>query len=60
MTTSTFRDTSRDKKVGNRDKVDKSNHLLDGYKVGYTPCFNCGKNHSPSVCQLINHSEANQ
>jgi len=30
MTTSTSRDTSRDKKGGNRDK---SNHLLDGYKV---------------------------
>jgi len=60
MTTNTSYDTSRDKKGDNRDTVDKSNHLLDGYTVGYTPCFHCGKNHSPSVCQLINHPEANQ
>jgi len=60
MTTSTSRDSSRDKKGGNKDKVDKPNYRLDGYNVGYTPCFHCGKNHSPSVCQLINHPEANQ
>ena len=27
--------------------------------VNYHPCTYCGKNHSPSVCQLINHPEAN-
>jgi hypothetical protein len=26
----------------------------------YHPCTYCGKNHSPSVCQLINHPEANK
>ncbi len=33
---------------------------LDGYTVNYHPCTYCGKNHSPSVCQLTNHPEANK
>ena len=56
MTTSTSRNTSRDKKGGK--VINKSSHLLNGYKVGYTPCFHSCKNPSPSACQLINHPEA--
>jgi hypothetical protein len=37
------------------------NHYYDVlYTVNYHPCTYCGKNHSPSVCQLINHPEANK
>ena len=41
------------------DKSDRAGKFrqLDGYTVNYHPCTYCGKNHSPSVCQLINHPE---
>jgi len=49
----------------NRSSNDKSDRAgksrqLDGYAVSYHPCTYCGKNHSPSACQLINHPEANK
>jgi hypothetical protein len=60
------RTSSNDKsKSDNRSSNDKSDRAgksrqLDGYTVSYHPCTYCGKNHSFSVCQLINHPEANK
>ena len=53
--------SKRDNRSSN-DKSDRSgkSRQLDGYTVSYHPCTYCGKNHCPSVCQLINHPEANK
>ena len=51
--------------IDNRSSNDKSDRAgksrqLDGYAVSYHPCTNCGKNHSSSMCKLINHPEASK
>ena len=55
-------DKSRSDNRSSNDKSDRSgkSRQLDGYTVGYHQCTFCAKNHSPSVCQLINHSESNK
>ena len=57
-----FNDKSKSDNRSSNDKSDRSgkSRQLDGYTVNYHPCTYCGKNHSPSVCQLINHPEANK
>jgi hypothetical protein len=51
--------------IDNRSSNDKSDRAgksrqLDGYAVSYHPCTYCGKNHSSSMCKLINHPEASK
>ena len=61
MTTS--QDRSKGDNRSSQGKSDKSSgksKQLDGYTVSYHPCTYCGKNHSPSTCQLINHPESNK
>ena len=55
-------DKSKSDNCSSNDKSDRSGKStqLDGYTVNYHPCTYCGKNHSPSLCQLINHPEANK
>ena len=55
-------DNSRSDNRSSNDKSDRAgkSRQLDEYTIGYHPCTYCGKNHSPSVCQLINHPEANK
>jgi hypothetical protein len=60
--TSSSNDKSKSDNRSSNDKSDRAgkSRQLDGYTVNYHPCTYCGKNHSPSVCQLINHPEANK
>ena len=60
--TSSSNDKSKGDNRSSNDKFDRAgkSRQLDGYTVNYHPCTYCGKNHSPSVCQLINHPEANK
>ena len=55
-------DKSKSDNHSSNDKSDRSGKStqLDGYTVNYHSCSYCGKNHSPSVCQLIDHPEANK
>jgi hypothetical protein len=60
--TSSSNDKSKSDNRPSNDKSDRAgkSRQLDGYTVSYHPCTSCGKNLSPSVCQLINHPEANK
>jgi hypothetical protein len=55
-------DKSKSDNRFSNDKLDRAgkSRQLDGYTVSYHPCTYCGKNHNPSVCQLINHPESNK
>ncbi len=60
--TSSSNDKSKSDNRPSNDKSDRAgkSRLLNGYTVNYHLCTYCGKNHSPSVCQLMNHPEANK
>jgi hypothetical protein len=60
--TSSSNDKSKSDNCSSNDKSDRAgkSRQLDGYTVSYHPCTYCGKNHNPSICQLINHPESNK